>query len=107
MMLLSINLSNDRRCLGDGDGCPSLEEVVIGEEYVKKVEVYYCEICQRYLSRTEPVDKVLELHCRTRAHHHAVEEKQRDNIPDDSLAEEVGSFLPIDYYRCYFCAHSI
>jgi len=72
---------------GDGDGCPSLEEVVIGEEFVKKVEVYYCEICQRYLSRTEPADKVLELHCRTRAHHHAVEEKQRDNIPDDSHAD--------------------
>jgi len=72
---------------GDGDGCPSLEEVVVGEEYVKKVEVYYCEICQRYLSRTEPIDKVLELHCRTRAHHHAVEEKQRENIPDDSVAD--------------------
>merc|ERR1712071_514956 len=72
---------------GDGDGCPSLEEVVIGEEFVKKVEVYYCEICQRYLSRTDPADKVLELHCRTRAHHHAVEEKQRDNIPDDSHAD--------------------
>ena len=74
---------------------------------MKKVEVYYCEICQRYLSRTEPIDKVLELHCRTRAHHHAVEEKQRENIPDDSVADGVRHFYHIIIVTMFALIYSL
>lgn len=53
----------------------SLEENAIGQECVKKVEAFFCELCQRYLSRVEPLEKGLEFHCRTRSHHRAYEER--------------------------------
>nr|CAD7424690.1 unnamed protein product [Timema monikensis] len=39
-----------------------------GNEYVKQIEVLYCELCMMYLSRHQSKDKALALHCRTRTH---------------------------------------
>ena len=64
---------------GDGENGPTLKENLVGEEYVKKVEVYFCEICQRYLGRLDNLDRVLELHCRSPAHHRAFLSQERQN----------------------------
>nr|CAD7590309.1 unnamed protein product [Timema genevievae] len=45
-----------------------LEEIILGNEYVKQIEVLYCELCMMYLSRHQSKDKALALHCRTRTH---------------------------------------
>lgn len=42
--------------------------VVTGADYVKKVEVMYCELCAIYLPRTGEEDVALANHCRTRNH---------------------------------------
>ena len=39
-----------------------------GADYVKKVEVMYCELCAIYLPRTGEEDVALANHCRTRNH---------------------------------------
>lgn len=39
-----------------------------GADYVKKVEVMYCELCAIYLPRTSEEDVALANHCRTRNH---------------------------------------
>jgi len=68
---------------GDGENAPTLEENLVGEECVKKVEVYYCEICQRYLGRLENLEQVLEFHCRSPAHHRAFQERQNNCKAND------------------------
>lgn len=35
---------------------------------MKKVEVYFCELCRRYLPRRDQPEKALSFHCRTRYH---------------------------------------
>jgi len=62
------------RIIGDGADSLVLEDTPIGRECIQKVEAYFCDICQRYLSRMEPSEKVIELHCRTLVHHRAFEE---------------------------------
>lgn len=75
--------------LGDADNGISLEESPVGQEFVKKVEAFFCEVCQRYLSRVEPLEKGLEIHCRTRSHHQAFEERLNgDKIQDRQTREE-------------------
>lgn len=75
--------------LGDADNGISLEESPVGQEFVKKVEAFFCEVCQRYLSRVEPLEKGLEIHCRTRSHHQAFEERLNgDKVEDHRTCEE-------------------
>ena len=62
----------------DADGDP-LEDTPVGQQWLKRVEVLYCDVCQRYLHRTEgDLDKVAELHCRSRVHHQATEEREQE-----------------------------
>ena len=67
----------------------SLEENAVGQECVKKVEVYFCEVCQRYLSRVGPMEKGLEFHCRTRGHHRAYEEHQNGHKELEGRAQVI------------------
>lgn len=89
MEILCVTYINFSFCvLGDADNGLSLEETAVGQELVKKVEAYFCEVCQRYLSRVEPLEKGLEIHCRTRSHHRAYEERQIDHIKTEDVEED-------------------
>ncbi|XP_046652369.1 uncharacterized protein LOC124343190 isoform X2 [Daphnia pulicaria] len=72
---------------GDAENGVSLEETAVGQECVKKVEAFFCDVCQRYLSRVEPLEKGLEFHCRTRSHHRAYEEHQNGHKEFENCAE--------------------
>lgn len=43
-------------------------EINVGSEHVRKVEVYYCDLCKMYLPRLEEPEPALKKHCRTRTH---------------------------------------
>lgn len=95
--------------IGDADNGVSLEETAVGQEYVKKVEAYFCEVCQRYLSRAEPLEKGLEFHCRSRLHHRAFEERQNGSkVLDEDRTEvrNITSFLLFFYtLKCIISIH--
>lgn len=42
--------------------------VLLGAEYVKKIEVYFCDLCRLYLPRLDQPERALAIHCRTRTH---------------------------------------
>ena len=86
-MILDAVGSVDGDGVGDRNQQPLDDLAAVGEEFVKKVEVYFCDVCQRYLNRTEPLDKVIELHCRSRAHHHAIEERRAASDEKDDKTE--------------------
>lgn len=72
----------------DGEG---LEDQPVGQQWVKEIQVMFCDACQRYLTRTEPLEKALELHCRSRAHHQATHQRQQSdqtNLPEPSDLSE-------------------
>ena len=76
---------------GDDDNTVAFEESPVGQDFVKKVEAYYCDVCKRYLARMEPLDKVIELHCRTRAHHTAFADQcspKKEN-PEEETSTQV------------------
>ncbi|EZA46844.1 DNA ligase 1 isoform X2 [Ooceraea biroi] len=46
----------------------SKQMIKVGAEYIKRVEVQYCELCKVYLSRSENMERAVALHCSTRSH---------------------------------------
>lgn len=46
----------------------SKAEINVGNEHMKKVEVYYCELCRFYLPYNEEQESALKKHCGTRSH---------------------------------------
>lgn len=46
----------------------SKQEINVGNEHVKKVEVYYCELCRFYLPLTDDQTSALAKHCGSRSH---------------------------------------
>lgn len=46
------------------------EQITVGIEQIRKVEVYYCDLCRMYLPRVDEgdVQRVLAKHCRMRIH---------------------------------------
>jgi len=44
------------------------QEINVGSEHVKKVEVYYCDLCYIYLPRKEDLEASLKRHCAGRTH---------------------------------------
>ncbi|XP_021921495.1 zinc finger protein on ecdysone puffs-like isoform X2 [Zootermopsis nevadensis] len=81
MILDSVGTVDDTGDEGDGDdGKPRSEkdkegeekksksEINLGSEYVKKIEVYFCELCRIYLPRLDQTERALSIHCRTRTH---------------------------------------
>lgn len=52
----------------DTEGGEKKEEVNLGGEHVKKVEVYYCDLCRIYLNRKEDQEIALKKHCTMRSH---------------------------------------
>lgn len=44
------------------------EKINVGAEYVKKIEVHYCDLCRVYLSRYESPERAIKNHCRGRMH---------------------------------------
>lgn len=51
-----------------GGESKSRNEINIGNEHVKKIEVMYCELCRYYLPHLEEPDAALQKHCSTRNH---------------------------------------
>ena len=45
-------------------------KINIGVESIRKIEVYYCDLCRMYLPRGDNIDvqKILTSHCRQRTH---------------------------------------
>ncbi len=43
-------------------------EINVGNEHVKKVEVYYCELCRFYLPLNDDQSAALSKHCGSRSH---------------------------------------
>ncbi|XP_049833154.1 uncharacterized protein LOC126275441 isoform X1 [Schistocerca gregaria] len=52
----------------DGEEKKSKTKICLGAEYVKKVEVYFCDLCRLYLPRFDNPERELSIHCRTRTH---------------------------------------
>lgn len=46
----------------------SKPEINVGNEHMKKVEVYYCDLCRFYLPYKEEQESALKKHCGTRSH---------------------------------------
>lgn len=46
----------------------SRNEINVGNEHVKKIEVFYCELCRYYLPHLEDPEAALQKHCSTRNH---------------------------------------
>lgn len=44
------------------------ENVNVGNEHVKKIEVLYCDLCRYYLPHLEDPEAALQKHCSTRNH---------------------------------------
>ncbi|XP_015126691.1 golgin subfamily A member 6-like protein 22 isoform X2 [Diachasma alloeum] len=42
--------------------------IKVGAEYIKRVEVQFCELCKVYLPRNENSERAVALHCSTRSH---------------------------------------
>ncbi|XP_043278712.1 DBIRD complex subunit ZNF326-like isoform X2 [Venturia canescens] len=42
--------------------------IKVGLEYIKRVEVQFCELCKVYLPRNESSERAVALHCSTRSH---------------------------------------
>ncbi|XP_063982547.1 eukaryotic translation initiation factor 5B-like isoform X2 [Diachasmimorpha longicaudata] len=42
--------------------------IKVGAEYIKRVEVQFCELCKIYLPRNENSERAVALHCSTRSH---------------------------------------
>lgn len=42
--------------------------IKVGSEYIKRVEVQFCELCKVYLPRSENNERAVALHCSTRSH---------------------------------------
>lgn len=50
------------------DDTKSKVEINVGSEHVKKVEVYYCELCRFYLPFNDDQTAALAKHCGSRSH---------------------------------------
>ncbi|XP_043257866.1 zinc finger CCCH domain-containing protein 13 isoform X1 [Colletes gigas] len=46
----------------------SKQMIKVGAEYIKRVEVQFCELCKMYLPRSENSERAIALHCSTRSH---------------------------------------
>lgn len=51
-----------------GDGETPKAEINVGSEHVKKIEVYYCDLCRFYLPHLEDPEAAMQKHCSTRNH---------------------------------------
>lgn len=58
--------------VGDGDGSEGgeKEEVNVGLEKIRKIEVHYCDLCKMYLPRGEEneLSDILTKHCKQKVH---------------------------------------
>lgn len=50
------------------DSKPPKSEINVGNEHVKKVEVYYCDLCRFYLPLNDDQTAALAKHCGSRSH---------------------------------------
>lgn len=60
-------------------------DIYVGSEFVKDVQVKYCEICQRYLPR-EDGEAALRKHCEKRSHlNHYLEHKEIERLRQSAV----------------------
>ncbi|XP_076665228.1 uncharacterized protein LOC143367370 isoform X2 [Andrena cerasifolii] len=53
----------------DAEKKPKSKQMIkVGAEYIKRVEVQFCELCKIYLPRSENSERAIALHCSTRSH---------------------------------------
>ena len=60
--------------------------LLVGEQYVRKVEMLYCDLCHKYLPRIEPekdIQCLLRDHCLTRGHQNAYLRKQKELLEEN------------------------
>lgn len=57
--------SDDKK--DSGDDKPK-GDINVGNEHVKKIEVYYCDLCRYYLPHQDDAELALKKHCSTRGH---------------------------------------
>lgn len=46
----------------------SKAEIIVGNEHLKKVEVYYCDLCYYYLPHKKDQEAALKIHCNSKGH---------------------------------------
>ena len=54
---------------------------MLGESYVRKVEMLYCDLCHKYLPKIEPdkdIQCLLRDHCRTTGHQDAYNKHENE-----------------------------
>lgn len=56
--------SND----GESPKKKSKQAIIVGNEHLKKVEVYYCDLCYYYLPHKKDQEAALKMHCNTKSH---------------------------------------
>ena len=54
----------------------------IGESYIKRVEMFYCDLCHKYLPRSDPeqAQSVLQNHCMSTSHRNAYDKKEQEMV---------------------------
>lgn len=53
----------------EAENKPKTKQMIkVGSEYIKRVEVQFCELCKVYLPRSENNERAVALHCSTRSH---------------------------------------
>lgn len=62
------NDDSDENNEPDASTSASKAEINVGNEHVKKIEVYYCDLCRFYLPHLEDPEAALQKHCSTRNH---------------------------------------
>lgn len=68
MTVDSIGNSDCEDDEGIEGGSGKSEAVNVGEEHVKKVDAYWCDLCHCYLSHNEEYETALKRHCSLRTH---------------------------------------
>lgn len=52
----------------NGESEAGKSDINVGNEHVKKIEVFYCDLCRFYLPHLEDPEAALQKHCSTRNH---------------------------------------
>ncbi len=67
----------------------------LGEEYIQRVEMFYCAVCHKYLPRTEPKNAadLVQAHCASAAHRLAYITKRKQEQQVKVSAEAFYEFI--------------
>lgn len=65
-----------------------LPDEAIGQEYVRQVVMFYCDLCHKYLpkSKRDDPDKLIDIHCASPAHQDAFVKKEAEKREEEDEA---------------------